>query len=123
MNYLLTYFGGQNKKDVEEVKEVSDETFYQTIENTKQLQASTKKIYFNRLNIIQNEMFESFRSLFWIMTHPSEFEEALLDYSTKTNLADRSVAQYVAIVISLLIHNSEMIENYNSEFKEFCIHS
>jgi hypothetical protein len=115
-NYANYLFGGSEDTKVEEI---TDDKFYDTLKKTIQLQQSTKDIYFKKLSVLQDEMFDTHKSLFWIMTHPSDVETALLEYKEKKELSDRTMSQIIAIIISLFIHNSEMIEKHNENFKEY----
>lgn len=116
MNLLSTHFfnifGGQSKEE-------DDKIFYDQIKNTKLFQESTKAVYIDKLKTVQNEFFDEKKSLYYVMTHPQEFKEALLKYKSKHSLADRTTTQYIAIIISLFMHNTNMLEEHNDKFKMY----
>lgn len=107
-------------KDISNYK-LTDNDIFDYIEKTITYTQTTKNIYLHRLSIIKGEFFGGHKTLSWVLEHPKEFEEALVAYGKKHNLKSSSMAQYVAIMISIITRNpliQEVIPNVLSDWKD-----
>lgn len=120
MEYLRSFLGQGRPQ-----QEFTDQSFYDWIERTHLLKKITKKLYLHNLMLLQNDMFPSKRSVWWIITHPDESLKAIQDYGHVAKgrmgglISTSSLKNFTTIIVSLILHNNEIQERYPDLLKRW----
>lgn len=119
-NFINSMMGGKKEKSF------PDEYFTDFIQNTKTLTEQSKKIYIRQLGKITDQFFPSKVTIWYVLTHPDEFQVRLKEYSAKQKgrlgkqgLSQATLAQIMAIMISLFNNHPELREDYMDLIKHW----
>jgi hypothetical protein len=113
MNFIYDLFGGNVKKFSLTDKEIIDD-----ISGTTTLAPSTKNVYLERIATIKSIIFEK-KTLIWILLHPNEFKIAIMQFGEDNNYSPSTLAQYSAVMISIITHHIELQEAYPTLLKDW----
>jgi len=117
MDWIRRMMGGKIEVDT---KKFTDNFFINHIKETQLLRPKTKQVYQRKIEIIQHELFDSPKSFWWIIQHPQETYEAIIQWGSKQKgrsggpISTSSLKSLSAFIVSLILHHQD-IQEYDPE--------